>query len=283
LKPQSAIILGCGFTGARVAELLLKQGIPTLATTRRPELLDALEAQGLRVLRLDVSSAGDCKQLRCLAGAGSVVLHSVPLAKDAHGRLFDPTPALLDSLGDVPSRVVYLSTTGVYGARKIVDETTPPEPRTPRERLRVDAEQIVMAGPWESLVLRPAAIYGPGRGVHVSLLAGKHPLVGEGANYVSRIHVDDLAAHATAALLSDIRGAFPVADEEPSTSREMVEYCARLLGIAMPPSVDASKVSETRRADRQVDGRAIRRLLGLTLRYPSYRTGVPACLEAERA
>jgi nucleoside-diphosphate-sugar epimerase len=282
LEPTSVIILGCGFTGSRVAELLLSRGIPTLATTSRAERIGALEARGLRALEVDVNRPKDLDRLRRFTRARSTVLHSVPLVTDAEGRLFDPTPLLLDALGEQPSRVVYLSTTGVYGARKRVDETTPVEPVTKRARLRVEAERTVLRGSWESLILRPAAIYGPGRGVHVAVRAGRHPLVGDGSNYVSRIHVDDLAAHACAALFSDVTGSYPVADDEPCTSKEITAFCARLLGIPMPPSVDASQVSETRRADRRVDGTAIRRLLGVKLRFPSFRTGIPACLEVER-
>ena len=266
-----------------MARWLLRRGIPTWATTREPERLRGLEAEGLRVLHIDTDSPETLRRLGELALDGSVVLHSVPLATNLAGELFDPTPGLLEALGGRPSRVVYLSTTGVYGAQREVNETTGVMPRTPRESLRVEAEKAVMAGPWESLILRPAAIYGPWRGVHVSLLKRRHPLVGDGGNFVSRVHVDDLAAHALAALLSGLTGAYPVADEEPCTSREMIQFCTNLLGIPMPPSVEASAVSETRRADRRVDGTAIRRLLGVTLRYPSYRTGVPACVAAESA
>ena len=60
--------------------------------------------------------------------------------------------------------------------------------------MRVDEENDVLAGPWSSLILRPAAIYGPDRGVHVSLAQGRHRMLGDGSNYISRIHVDDLAA-----------------------------------------------------------------------------------------
>ena len=104
-------------------------------------------------------------------------------------------------------------------------------------------------------------------------------LVGDGSNYVSRIHVDDLAAITAAAALSSLTGAYPVADDGPSTSREIAEYCAELLGLPPPVSVGRGEVSETRRSNRQVDGRTIRRLLGIELRYPSYREGIPASLE----
>jgi hypothetical protein len=88
-----------------------------------------------------------------------------------------------------------------------------------------------------------------------------------------------LAAHVEAALFSTVTGAFPVADEHPCPSREIAVFCARLLGVPMPGSVPAGALSETRRADRRVDGSAIRKRLGVVLRYPSYRTGIPASLE----
>jgi nucleoside-diphosphate-sugar epimerase len=113
--------------------------------------------------------------------------------------------------------------------------------------------------------------------------AGTYKLMGSGENFVSRIHVEDLARHAEAAIVSAATGAYPVADEQPCTSREIAEYCAKLLNLPMPPEVPAELLGETRRADRRVDGSAIRRLLGLTLQYPSYREGIPACLAAEEA
>jgi nucleoside-diphosphate-sugar epimerase len=169
--------------------------------------------------------------------------------------------------------MVYLSTTGVYGGVRDVDENTPAA-----EHPRMEAERAVAAGPWSALILRPAAIYGPGRGIQVSMARGEFRLVGDGSNFVSRIHVDDLALHCEAALLSDLTGAYPVADEEPCESREIAGFCARLLGVPMPLSVSAAEVHDTRRADRRVDGSAIRKLLGITLRYPSYQVGIPASL-----
>ncbi len=154
-------------------------------------------------------------------------------------------------------------------------------PRTPRVRLRVDAEWAVAAGPWSSLILRPAAIYGPWRGVHAAMRRGEFRLVEGGQNFISRIHVSDLARLAEAALTSRLAGAYPVADEEPAPSEAVARCCAEL-GLPMPKSIPRDQVSETRRANRRVDGRAIRRLLNVRLDYPSYRSGIPASLAAER-
>ena len=85
---------------------------------------------------------------------------------------------------------------------------------------------------------------------------------------MSRIHVDDLATHVEAALLSDVTGAYPVADEEPCTPRELAAFCSQILGKPIEP--------RPARSNRRVDGSAIRRALGVTLQYPTYREGYAA-------
>ena len=274
------LLIGCGYTGKRVARRVLARGGKVIATARDPSALADLGALGATLLPLDFLREDTVHEFSGKVPARARVLISVPTVK-AGDHLLDPTPRLTEALGDRPTRVIYLSTTGVYGKTSEVDEHTPVAPLTERQRLRVAAEQAVAAGPWPSFILRPAAIYGPGRGVHVAMRQGRYKLVGDGANFVSRIHVDDLATHAEKALLSDAIGTYPVADDHPCPSREIAAFCADLLDLPLPPSVTAAEVSETRRADRRVNSTAIRQLLGIALRYPSYREGIPAALGEE--
>lgn len=252
----SVVILGCGYTGRRVADRLSARGVDVIPTSReaRPGYvrLDALESLA---------------PLDCVPD-GARVVYSIPILEP------DPTAAIVRALGSKPSRVVYLSTTGVYGSAVEVDERTIVAPNNPEGIARVLAEQAIQSGPWSSIVLRPAAIYGPGRGVHERIRAGTFRLGGDGSNYVSRIHVDDLAAHVEAALFCDVTGEWPVADEDPATSREIAEFCASFLNAPMPESVPAESLHHTRRANRRVDGSAVRRALGLELAFPSYREGI---------
>lgn len=248
------LVLGAGYTGARAASLLRAQGHEVVATRR--------EGGDLAVTLPDLSP------VLALPGDDWRVLWSAP------------ETAGIEALAGKAARVVYLSTTGVYGAAHFVDETTPAAPVTERAAARLAAEGPVTAGPWSWCVLRPAAIYGPGRGAHESIRAGKWKMAGDGTSYTSRIHVDDLAALAAAAVLGELGGTWPVADDEPSTNGEITRFCCELLGVPVPPSAPAETLDETRRADRRVDGRAVRRLLGVELRYPSYRIGVPAALAA---
>jgi nucleoside-diphosphate-sugar epimerase len=279
---MNVLILGCGFTGRRVAASLTSAGHTVWATSRHPE---RLALPGVRRFRLDLDDPASLAATAAAVPDGIRVLLSIPLVLNGDGRWSDPTPRLLGALGSKPARVVYLSTTGVYGARECVNEFTLPAPRSPREALRMDAERAVQQGPWSStatsMILRPAAIYGPHRGVHASMQRGAFRLPCDRTRFISRIHVDDLATIASAALLSNHIGAWPVADEEPCTSLDICRFISDLTGLPMPGLASPDAVSHTLRNSRRVDGRAVVRLLGVSLRYASYRSGIPACLSAE--
>lgn len=251
---MDVLILGCGFTGRRVALRFLARGGRVMATAR--------DAEKIRDLGVEIVELGG---LRERLPEGVLVAHSIP----PEGRA-DVT----ELLGDKPARVVYLSSTGVYGKASVVDENTPADPDNDRARARMEEERAVMNGPWSSLILRCAAIYGPGRGAQERIRRGEYRL---DDGIVSRIHVDDLAALVEAGMLSAVTGAYPFADEEPCSSREIFEFCARLLGLPEAPAGVAKAARQT--GNRRVDGSAIRRLLGVTLKYPSYRTGIRAALE----
>ena len=275
---RRALIIGCGFTARRAARTLLKSGWDVTATSRSPENLAALEAAGARGVRFD---AARDRRIQAAAEGASVLL-SVPTLK-LDGELFDPTPSLVAALRGQPRHLTYLSTTGVYGATRQVDERTPVSPQTERQKLRASAEDAVQSHGCSALVLRPAAIYGPGRGVHQAMREGRFPLPRDPSRLVSRIHVDDLAAIVARALQQRVEGAYPVADECPATSADVARHCASLLDLPVPGVVADECLSETRRANRRVDGSAILRLTGLRLRYPSFREGIPACIAAEKA
>ena len=273
-----ALIIGCGFTARRTADLLLRAGWDVTATSRTPERLASLEAQGVRLIRFD---AARDRRVEAVAEGASVLL-SVPTL-NVGGQLSEPTAGLVNTLQGIPRHLIYLSTTGVYGPVRNVNEHTPIAPQSERQRLRASAEGAVQSHGCKSLVLRPAAIYGPGRGVHQALREGRFRLPRDPSRLVSRIHVDDLATIVARAVQQGVEGAYPVADECPATSADVARYCSDLLHLPLPEAVPDESLSETRRSDRRVDGSAIRRVLGVRLRYRSYREGIPASIAAETA
>lgn len=271
---MTVVILGCGYTGERIAQRLLAREVHVIATSRKAERLRSLAQAGAQIRSLDILRPFDLDFIP----PNSLILHSIPVLQE-NDELREQTPALIQALeGRRARRLVYISSTGVYGQTREVNAETLVAPVTPREHLRVEAERAIGAASFPTLSLRAAAIYGPGRGIQESLRRGTYRLAGDGSNWVSRIHVDDLAALCDAALSSDLTGAYPVADEHACPAREIAEYCAELLGLRLPAPVSAELLHETRQADRRVDGRSIFAVLERKLQYPTYRTGVPASL-----
>lgn len=273
---RRAIILGAGFTGRRVAALLADRGWQVKATTRSPRNLADLRNRGVEVLGLDVAR----DPLAPIPADGACVLLSIPTLR-SEGALDEPTPRLMASLSGCPEHLTYLSTTGVYGGLREVDETTAPAPEAERQRLRLVAERAVLAHPCPALILRVAAIYGPGRGVHAAMRAGHFQLSDAQPRYVSRIQVDDLAQIVARGMERGLVGTFPVADELPAPSGEVARFCNERLGFEMPEQVPDRVLTETRRSDRKVAGRAVLQALQLRLRYPTYREGILASVAEE--
>jgi nucleoside-diphosphate-sugar epimerase len=70
--------------------------------------------------------------------------------------------------------------------------------------------------------------------------------------------------------------------EEPCTSRDIAEFCAKLLNVPVTGTRDERPHRMPRFANnRRVDGSAIQKALGITLTYPSRRVGIPAAISGE--
>ncbi|MBM9594537.1 SDR family oxidoreductase [Roseitranquillus sediminis] len=186
--------------------------------------------------------------------------------------------------------VGYLSTTGVYGDHGggWVDETAPLTPATTRGRRRVAAEAA-----WAGLrvplhVFRLAGIYGPGRGPFEKVRAGRSSVIKPGQVF-SRIHVDDIAAVLHASMLAPSPGVWNVADDEPAPPQDVLAYAAGLLGLPPPAEVpfDEADLSPMARSfyaeSKRVRNDRMKRDLGVSLLYPTYREGLRALLATERS
>jgi nucleoside-diphosphate-sugar epimerase len=260
------VILGLGFTGARLARRLLWRGVPVSALVRGVERFVEMADSGVQLTEL----TGNAR----LPG-NATVAHLIPPLPGPENSALRATILKL-----APKRVVYVSSTGVYGERTDVDWETPATPNDDRGRARIEEERWIASGPWTSLILRSAAIYGPGRGVHAAVRVGKMPR-GAGSGITSRIHVDDLAAIVEAGLFADgdVQGAWPVADDAPCATAEIVRWCAELMRLE---AVSQDENGGGPVSGRNVDGRKIREILGVELKYPSWQTGIAACLAEER-
>ncbi len=282
-------IVGCGDIGTRIARLCLDKGVPVTGLVRSTDKAEVLESLGIRAVVADMD---DPVSLDGLPTKGTTLFYFAPPPGGGHQ---DPrVRTFCNSVpkGGEPARVVYLSTSGVYGdyGGEVVTEESPAHPETPRGKRRLDAENSFRMWGAERkvpvVILRVTGIYGPGRLPVSQLTAGQPVLDEQIANLTNRIHSDDLAQICVAAAERGEDGdIFNVSDGHPSTMTDYFNASADLLGLPRPRQVSweearqvmtplmLSYVSETRR----MDNRRMLAKLGITLKYPTLAEGIEAC------
>lgn len=230
--------------------------------------------------------------LAVLGGWADAVLHCAP--PPGSGEADQRTAHLLDALeagGILPSRLVYISTSGVYGNcdGALVDESRAVNPQSARAVRRVDAERRLSK--WGRLhdiavvILRAPGIYAANRLPTARLLQGTPVLADQDDVYTNHIHADDLAAIAIAALRPDApAGVYNASDDTQMKMGEYFDLVAERLGLPKPPrvsredaarSIPASQLSFMGESRRLVNHR-MKQELGVRLLYPTVREGVPA-------
>jgi nucleoside-diphosphate-sugar epimerase len=282
------IIIGCGYLGRLVGQLLVARGEPVTGVVRSEASAEALQALGIDAVRLDLERDG-LEPLRC---AGEQVFHFAP--PPGHGTEDPATGRLLESFAKQghPRRLVYVSTTGVYGdcGGAWVDESWPERPKAERALRRWDAEQRLRG--WsedvgaELVILRVAGIYACDR-LPLERIRSAQPVVSvDEAPWSNRIHVEDLGAACIAAMeRAPNGGLYNVCDGHPSTMTDYFCRVADAAGLARPPEIPLAeapgKVSAGMlsylRESRRLSNRRMLDELGLALRYPTLTEGLAAC------
>ena len=286
-----ALIVGCGYTGRRLAAALAARGEPVAATTRTRESADALGVTGIHAEAVDLDGPG-VRVPSPLAGSRVYYLAPPPAAGTTDPRMATFLAACSEY--GQPARILYFSTTGVYGDchGAWIDETREPCPAADRARRRWDAEEQLRA--WrrqtggQLVILRVAGIYGPGR-LPLERLRRGLPLVAEAeAPFTNRIHVDDLVSVAKTAMDRAPDGAvYNACDGHPTTMNDYFNRVADLAGLARPPVVPLAEAPQALSAgmlsyvqeSRRLSNRRLRDELGLTLRFPTLDEGLAGCLD----
>ncbi len=282
--PARALIAGCGDIGLRVADRLHAMRREVTGILRDSQKLASLRARGAHALLQDLdhpSSTGDWPL---------VFWFAPPPAQGATDtRLRAWLSAQQGSIG----RVVYISTSGVYGdcQGRWIDEDEPLKPQTPRAHRRVDAERALAA--WsartgaEVVILRVPGIYGPGRLPEDRLRRGLPVLRPERSPWSNRVHADDLADAAVhAAAYGQPGRAYNVSDGQPTTMADYFSRCAVLLGLPPPPQVDLEEAQQVftpamwsfMEESKRLRTDRLRDELRFAPRYVDLEAGLPACL-----
>ena len=137
------------------------------------------------------------------------------------------------------------------------------------------------------IIFRLPGIYGPGRNALVALRAGTAKRLVKPGQVFNRVHVEDIAAALHASITADLESAvYNLTDDAPSPPQDVVAYAAALLGVEPPPELPFEKAGLGGMAasfygeNKRVRNDKIKRAIGFTPAFPSYREGLRALLEA---
>ena len=274
------LILGCGFSGSFFAKTIRKLGCTAL-TSSRSEKKDPNSF-------IFNSESGMVPDGKIFDGV-THILSCIP--PDKNGK--DPVlKCLLSELKSLPLEWIgYLSTTGVYGNTEgnWVTEKNKPNPYQKRSHNRLNCEKEWIESGLPIQIFRLPGIYGPGRSTFEAIKNQKIRVISKKDQVFSRIHVADIA-NAIIYILQNkdslnFYQIINIADDEPCSQIEVIQYCYDLLGLTMPKPIlfedakeELSPIAQSFwMENRRVSNKLLCETLGYKLIYKNYKLGLKNC------
>lgn len=276
------LLVGCGDIGMRMLPWLTRR-FRVYALVRDPAHLPALRAAGAQPVLADLDQAASLRRVVHLAPN---VIH---LAPPPAGGTQDLRTRHLCAILPAHTRVVYVSTSGVYGdcGGALVTETRPVAPFNLRAVRRVDAEQILRA--WarknegDLTIVRVPGIYAAGR-LPVARLEKRIPaLLAEEDVYTNHIHAEDLARILCLALFRGrSQRVYHAVDGSEMKMGEYFDLVADSFKLERPPRLPrvelVNQVSPAMLSfmgeSRRLCNRRLQQELKIRLRYPDVEAGL---------
>ncbi len=280
---------GVGFTGLQTCEYFNDQKWITSGTTR-----DRNKKVNPNIELIEYNPNKGKVYLSESLASSKILLISIAPDKKGDVVLKSNYEDIANALKTSVKRVIYLSTTAVYGDANgsTVDEKYKINPQSDRAKSRILAESQ-----WTDLcdkfgvtlnILRLSGIYGTGRNQIRNLINGTAKRIIKEGHVFNRIHVADIARIIYMLSVSDIKSdIFNISDDMPAPPQDVVEFAARLLNTDPPEPVIFSEaiLSEMARSfyseTKYIINQKIKEKLGLELKYPNYKLGLKDILKEE--
>ncbi|EMA36706.1 SDR family oxidoreductase [Halococcus hamelinensis] len=289
-------ILGCGYVGLELGRQLAPDH-EVVGVRRSADGCETIERAGFEAVQADVTSRDDLDSVPdvdAVVFAASSGGRGAEAAREVYVEGLRTAIEAFAERDDPPDRLVYTSSTGVYGDHdgERVDEETPIEPTTEKTEVLAEAERVAIeeAGSRgiDGTVARFAGLYGPDRYRLERYLDGP---VTEG--YLNMVHRDDAAGAVRFLLAADAARGETVlmADDEPADRWAFADWLADECGVERP----GKRTTEERLAEDDLSAAARRRVetskrcsndklreLGYEFAFPTYREGYRAAVAAFR-
>jgi len=274
------LVLGCGFSGSYFAKTIRKLGCTVLTSSR-----SASKDPNCFIFN---SEKGVIPNERIFDGV-THILSCIPPDKNGNDPVLE---SLQNKLQDLPLEWVgYLSTTGVYGNTEggWVSEIDQPNPFQIRSHNRLNCEKQWIESGLPVQIFRLPGIYGPGRSTFEAIRNKKIRVISKKNQVFSRIHVADIT-NAIIYLLQNkdalkFYQIINIADDEPCSQIEVIQYCYNLLDLKMPKPILFEEAKEELSPiaqsfwmeNRRISNKLLCETLGYKLIYKNYKIGLKNC------
>ncbi|WP_409315925.1 SDR family oxidoreductase [Pseudomonas sp. KCJK9016] len=282
MSAPSVLIAGCGDVGSRLATQLLTAGFQVYGLRRDVSRLPA----GV------IGVAGDLFNEECpeswpvgavdyLVYCAAATEHDEAGYRAAYVQGLQHVLGWLNDYGQVPDRLLFVSSSSVYGQKdgEWVDESSETVAAGYSGRLMLEAEHIALNSGIPASIVRLTGIYGPGREWLLTQVRRGYRVAVDPPLYGNRIHADDAAGLMAFLLESDRKGRalddiYIGVDDAPAPLAEVVAWLREYLGVTQ-----WSEDESVRRTGSKRCSNARAKTLGWAPKYPSYREGYAAILE----
>ncbi len=286
---DKVLIAGCGDIGRRVGSKWVKRSAAVTGVVRSEASVERLRGTGIFALRTDLDTTS-----KYLPVEDSLVYYFVPPSVDSNtDTRMRKFVSLLSRADRPPTRIIMISTTGVYGdaGGQWITETSAVNASTDRAKRRLDAESALEE--WSSkskvpiVILRVGGIYGPGRLPIRFIKSGQALPPVHNSSYTNHIHANDLANVCLAASRANFSaGIYNATDGKPMRMVNYFNKVAEFLGLDEPPSLDfgaaMDKLSPAMQSylkeSRRISNRKLLLEMGSGLKYPTLEDGLPSCV-----
>lgn len=282
MSNTTAMIVGCGDVGSRLATQLLSVGWQVYGLRRSIDRLPA----GVSGVAGDLFSEAcpanwPTGQIDYLVYSAAATNHDEAGYQAAYVEGLKHTLNWLKQHGQQPKRLLFVSSSGVYVQQggEWVDETSPAEATNYSGRIMLQAEQVALHSNLPASVVRLTGIYGPGRERLLGQVRQGYRVAVDPPLYGNRIHADDAAGLLAFLLKADQQGealddCYIGVDNEPAPLAEVVNWLRERLGVT-----EWADEASVRRAGSKRCSNARAKALGWEPRYSSFREGYAAILE----
>ncbi len=286
-RDASPIIVGCGFLGKYLIELLRSKQHTPVCIVRSEQSCQALQASDYQAYVVDLD---DChSHFDISLDNRDIYYFAPPSSTDLCDHRIDNFLSICTT--QLPNKIVYISTSGVYGdcAGEWVDETQPLKPISDRAKRRVYAEsalkQFCHSHSVNYVILRVGGIYGRER-LPIQRLKNLTVVCPQEAPFSNRIHVADLANICYAAMQKQvINETINVADGHATSMSDYYYKIADFAGVDRPHCVPLAQANEKLSAgmlsfineSRRLSTQKMRVLLNVDIQYPTLDAGLAEC------